>query len=202
VGNVEDDVLAVRVARARWRAAEDRLYPSLLTDPSAYQRCMTALQAVVAELRDRARDAAGLMAAEAGAERLVATACPDGVPIPAELLVAVACGTVDRELSAESERRRRLAAVDAARAAGHAWAVVDGPQDAAELTEGRMVAVHLGSGVVVQATVDPWARDEAFGLEVVPAGPQRSFTDRDEWLAELAATRAEIETRPTSADPA
>lgn len=191
-----DDGLALRVARGRWRAAEDQLYPSLLADPTSYQRTMSAMQAVLAELRRRGGGTEGLLAAESSAAEVVAMACPDGAAVRAELLVAVACGTVDRELTAEHEQRRRSQAMDAARAAGAAWAVVDGPVDVEELAQGRMVTVHLASGTVVSATVDPWAREAAYGLDVLPDGVSRSFDDRSVWLDELRSVRAQVEAAP------
>src|SRR4051812_15659580 len=108
----------VAIARSRWRAAEDRLYPTLVADPSSYQRGIGAIQAVVAELRRRADDVQGLVAATADPDALVGAACPDGVSIPTDLLVAVACGMVDRQLSADQENRRREEAITAARGAG------------------------------------------------------------------------------------
>ena len=188
-----DDDRTLRTARMRWRAAEDRLFPSLLTDPASYQRSVTAMQAVVTELRRRGGGPQGLLAAEASAVEVVATACPDGAGLPPDLLVAVACGTVDRELTAQREQRRRSAALAAARAAGEAWAVVDGPRDVEELTAGRTVWVHLASGTVVLATADPWGREAAYGLEVSPGGAARSFADRAEWLAEVAAVRRRVQ---------
>lgn len=188
--------MTVRVARMRWRAAEDRLYPALLADPGSYRRSMTAIQAVVAELRGRAVAAGGgveaLLAAEAAPFEVVAAACPDGVAAAPDLVVAVACGTVDRELAAATEQARRAALLDTARAEGRAWAVVDGPADVAELTEGRVVAVHVASGAVVQASIDPWARGEAFGLDVSD-GESRAFGDRAAWLAAFGAAKARIE---------
>jgi hypothetical protein len=172
------------MARARWRAAEDRLYPSLLNDPSAYQRGLAAVQAVLGELRRRGHDVSDLLELESRADELLATACPRGVPLPADLLVAVACGMRDRELSADREARRRDAAVDAARSAGRAWAVLDGPDDPAELTEGRWAAVHLDTGTVIEAAIDPWARAQAYGISV-SAGEAASFADRDAWLSEI-----------------
>lgn len=173
------------IARARWRAAEDRLYPTLLADPAAYQRGIAAVQAVVGELRRRAADVAALVTAEGAPDELVAAACPAGVPVPMDLLVAVACGIRDRELAAERENRRWEDAIAAARAAGQTWAVLDGPATVAELTEGRRVALHLASGTVVEATIDPWAREEGFGLSVIP-GEGRAFATREEWLAAVA----------------
>jgi len=64
------------LARARWRAAEDRLFPSLLNDPTHYQRGISAVQAVLGELRRRARDVADLLELEDDADQLVAGACP------------------------------------------------------------------------------------------------------------------------------
>lgn len=172
------------IARARWRAAEDRLYPTLLADPVAYQRGIAAVQAVIGELRRRAVSVGDLVAAEAAPDELLGAACPGGVPVPVDLLVAVACGIRDRELTAQESSRRRAEVIDAARAAGAAWAVLDGPSDAAALTEGRRVAVHLESGTVVEAAVDVWARGEPYELTVIP-GDSRSFADRGAWLAEL-----------------
>lgn len=195
---VAGDDMVVRIARMRWRAAEDRLYPALLADPTSYQQTMTAVQAVVAEVRRRCHDLergdpAGLLAAEAAAFEVVAVACPGGVPVPPELLVSVACSAVDRELTAWHEQRRRAAVLEAARAAGQAWATVDGPATAEELTEGRMVMVHLVSETVVMATVDPWARKDSYAVEVTPDGTSGTFDDRETWLAELSAVRTRVE---------
>lgn len=181
------------VARVRWRAAEDQLYPGLLNDPTAYQRGLTALRLVSEELRSRAQDVDGLLAAEADAEGLVAATCPPGVPVPPGLLVAVACGMRDRELSAEREGSRREEAVRAAREAGAPWAVFDGPADAAALTEGRRIVVHIASGVVVEASIDPWSRELPFGLAVSPGGEPQTFADRDAWLAEIARVESVVE---------
>lgn len=192
--------LAAGAARARWRSAEDRLYPTVLADPTMYQRGLAAAQAVVAELRVRAADFDALLAAEAAADEVVAAACPDGAPLPAELLVGAACGMRDRELGAERAQSRRAAAVRAAQEAGAAWAVLDGPAEPAELTSGRCVQLHLASGTVLEATVDPWSGAGPFGLQVLaPAGTaaEHSCGDRAEWLAEHARLRARIEAGET-----
>jgi hypothetical protein len=188
--------LVVGAARGRWRAAEDRLYPALLADPGSYQRSVAAVQALVEELRRRAADVDDLVAAEADAAGMVAAACPSGVPVAPELLVAVACGMRDRELTAEREGRRRTAAVEAARAAGEPWAVLEGPPAPAELSDGRCLLLHLASGAALQATVDRWSGAEPFGLQVTtPDGPAGAWAtrDRDAWLAEHARVRGEIE---------
>lgn len=183
---------AVLVARARWRSAEDQLYPSLLNDPTAYQRGVAAVQAVVEELRRSTDDVADLLAVDAEPHEVLAAACPSGFPISPMLLIAVACSMRDREITADQQARRRDEAVRTARAAGAAWAVLDGPADIAELTEGRRVAVHLASGTVVETTVDPWARDEQFGLAVRP-GEVQTFGDRDAWLTAVASASTDVE---------
>ncbi|MEJ3655269.1 hypothetical protein WEH80_20070 [Actinomycetes bacterium KLBMP 9759] len=172
------------VARARWRAAEDRLYPTLLTDAGAYRRGIAAVQAVLCELRRRGAGPDELVELEAAPNDLLAAACPQGVPIPVDLLVAVACGMRDRELAADASSRRREEALRVAMRDGAAWAVLEGPSDPAELSEGRRVVQHVDTGTVIEATVDPWARDEPYGLLVVPGGA-RTFTDRATWLAAL-----------------
>jgi hypothetical protein len=174
----------IAVARARWHAAEDRLYPTLLADPTAYQRAITAVQAVVRELRRRGADVSDLVALDSAPHELIGAACPSGIPVPADLLVAVACAMRDRELATQQAALRRDEAVAAARMAGAEWAVIDGPAAAADLVEGRRVAMHIATGTLVESTVDPWAGDEPYMLMVVP-GESRSFADRDVWLAEL-----------------
>jgi hypothetical protein len=185
-------------ARARWRAAEDRLYPTLLTDPHAYQRGLSAVHAVLDELRRRDADLAGLLAADAAPDELVAAACPQGSTLPAELLTGVACGLRDRELQARDDARRREEKVRAARADGAAWAVLAGPADPAELCEplgGRRTALHLASGTVLEAVLDPWDRDAPFSVTRYP-GEARTFRDRDAWLAAIATLEADVEAGP------
>lgn len=184
--------MALNIARVRWRSAEDRLFPALLGDPNAYQRGVAAVQAVVEELRRREAGVTELLAVEAAPGELLAVACPSGPPISVELLVGVACCMRDRELTAQEQGRRREEAVQLARAAGAAWAVLEGPAELAELTAGRRVAMHLDSGTLVEAIVDEWARGEPFGISVLPGGDPRTFADRAAWLAEAARVEAEI----------
>lgn len=187
--------LLAGVARGRWRAAEDRLYPALLADPASYQRGLTAVQAVVEELRRSAPDLDALLAAEARGPEIVAAVLTSPPPVPPELLVAAACGMRDRELSAAAAQHRRTAALAAAGAAGQAWALVEGPA-VTELTDGASVSVHLDSGAALEATVDPWSGADPFGLQVrVADGAADSWsgTDRQVWLAAYERAVAEIE---------
>ncbi|WP_103384034.1 hypothetical protein [Pseudonocardia dioxanivorans] len=188
----------VAMARNRWRAAEDRLYPTLIADPGSYQRSINAIQAVVTELRKRCTGVDDIIAAEAAPDELIATALPGGSVIPVDLLVGVACGMADREIAADTERRRREAAIEDARAAGRAWVVVAGPEAIEDLTDGRRPELHLASGILVEAAVDPWSGEDPFQLQVTEGGTGTvlvtgSFVDRDEWLAEIARQRAAVE---------
>lgn len=186
---------AEEVARARWRAAEDRLYPTLIANPTSYQRALTQIQAVTDELRRRGDDVSVLLAAEAGTDEVLASACPDGVGLPADLLVGVACGIRAREIAARHERERVQRVIAEANAAGAEWAVLRGPADPAELTGGSTSALHLASGAVLTASVDPWSGDPPYQLELAPAGARPTlthFADRTEWLASYRQQRTEL----------
>jgi hypothetical protein len=191
--------LAAAGPRARWRAAEDRLYPTLIANPATYQRALTQIRAVVEELRRRGDDMSVLLAAEAGAHEVLASACPEGVGLPADLLLGVACGMRDRELATKREHTRVTQVVEDARSACAEWALLHGPASPAELTEGSTARLHLASGTVLTATVDPWSGDPPFGLRTTPANAAatyRTFTDRAEWLAEYERRGAELAAAP------
>lgn len=185
--------------RARWRAAEDRLYPTLIANRSTYQLALDQIQAVVDEVRRRGGDMAALLAVEADAEQVLASACPEGVGLPADLLLGVACGMRDRELATKREHTRVTQVVEDARSACAEWALLHGPASPAELTEGSTARLHLASGTVLTATVDPWSGDPPFGLRTTPANAAatyRTFTDRAEWLAEYERSGAELAAAP------
>jgi hypothetical protein len=188
--------IGIGAARARWRAAEEHLFPVLLADPSGYQRAVVEVRAVVDELRVRSAAGADLLALERAAAEVVAAACPEGARLPAGLLMGVACGMLDRELLAEHARRRREQAVADARAAGRAWAAIEGPDSPGDLVEGCSTALHVESGTLLTATVNPWSGEPPFALSVVPPAGEtltRTFTDRAEWLAEHERCRASVE---------
>ncbi|MHA6796219.1 hypothetical protein ACVGVM_22305 [Pseudonocardia bannensis] len=189
------------VARARnlWRAAEDRLYPTLISDPSSYQRAIADVQAVVAELRKRCDGVHELMAVEANPDDVIAAACPAGTVIPVDLLIAVGCGMADREMAAERERRRRIEIIEAARAAGQEWVVLAGPDRPTALHEGRLVELHVPSGTILEASVDPWSGGDPYRVEVTITAKDgqhqllsRDFDQRTDWLIEYGRCRADI----------
>lgn len=183
------------VARARWHAAEDRLYPMVMTDPDGYQRVVGVVGALLDELRRRSRTVADLVELERDPDALLG-----GLPLappaslPGDLLVQAACGTRARELVAEQEGERRTSAIAAARAAGEDWVVLEGPATLEQLTGDRFTELHLPTGRALIATVDPYSGGDPFHLEETggQAGRSRSFGDRPAWLAEHQRWRGEI----------
>jgi hypothetical protein len=187
----------VAMARNRWRSAEDRLYPTLIADPSTYQRSIKSIQAVVAAIRERATGVDDIIALEAAPDDLLAAALPAGSPVPPDLLIGVACGMADREISADAERRRREAAIEQARAAGRTWAVLAGPDTLDELADGRRPELHLASNTIMETAVDPWSGEDPFSVQVTDGSGRAvaslTFADRDAWVAEIERLRAEVE---------
>lgn len=188
-------------ASARWRAAEDRLYPIAMSDPDGYRSGLDAVHALVEELRRTASTFGDLIAAEAAPAPLLAV-LPAGAVLPPDLLVQAACGVRGRELASAREHDRRAAAVAAARAAGRAWVVLEGPERIEELAGGgavggRAVATHLPSGRTLMAVLDPYAGTRPFRLQEFDADGgsrrEREFADRAAWSAERERWRAEIE---------
>jgi hypothetical protein len=186
----------VDVARARWREAEERLYPTLIADPAAAERAVVAIRTILAELRLRGHGISVLTVADAAADDLVSRICLPDTGFPAELLVGIACGVRLRELAAEQDHRRVERLIAHGRAIGRTWVVLDGPDDPDVLTEGRTVVVHVTSGTVLTATAGPWSDGQPYELQVHPHGGHplsRTFSDRAEWLAEHQRCRWDVE---------
>lgn len=184
-------------AQARWRAAEDRLYPVAMSDPDGYRRGLEAVRDLVARLRTTAHTLDDLIAAEADPAALLGALPAGGPALPADLLVGAACSARAREVLAEDEARRRAAVVADARAQGRSWAVLQGPERIEELYGGSTVATHLDSGRTLLAAVDPYAGGEPYLLQEFDAqgrpGGEWRFADAAEWVAERDRRREEIE---------
>lgn len=182
-------------ARARWRSAEDQLFPALMANPQMYQRALAEIQALVAELRRRGDDRAVLLTADADPGALLTQVRPGGICIPGDLAVGVACGARDRQLTDQANRRRAEQSIADARAAGRPWAVLAGPEDPADLTEGDSVALHLPTGTVVTATVDMWSGGPPYGLRIAPPDGEPAcswFRDRADWLDACRRGRTDL----------
>jgi hypothetical protein len=187
---------ALERARARWRATGDRVWSIAMVDGEEYRRVAELVGAVLAVVREEASTIEELLALDADPAPVLAR-CPAGSTV---LVLEAACAVRGDELVAARARDRRVAAIEAARAAGERWAVLaDGP--------GRSVEMHVATGLALVATADPYAGAEPYGLgEVVldattgdplarHGGREASFADHDAREAERARWRQEIDSR-------
>jgi hypothetical protein len=89
-------------ARARWRAAEARIYPLAMTDTDAYMDAVEAVGRVLAVLRARCASEAELLQAETDDEvlGLVGTGSRGRMPADHASVVAAACAMRSVELGA------------------------------------------------------------------------------------------------------
>lgn len=90
-------------ARMRWRSAEDRLYPQVMTDPDTYQRVVSVMAAVLDELRRRACTTEELLELEARPSEVLAAIAVDRSAIAGigdELVLLAGCSLRSRELQA------------------------------------------------------------------------------------------------------
>lgn len=89
------------VTRARWRAAEDRLYPLALIDTDAYKDVVEAVGRVLTELRHRCATTQDLLRAETDPELLVlvGTGARGSLPTDPASIVAAACAQRSVELA-------------------------------------------------------------------------------------------------------
>lgn len=193
---------ALRRARARWRAAEDRLFPIALVDPDAYRRALSLVAALLQKLRASTTSLDHLLELDSHPAPLVAAVCVEGAADRMALEAAFAVR--DRELAAAAERDRRARAIVAARNAGATWVDLEGSWEAVCRTGMRHTEMHLASGRALVATVDPYSGDDPHRLEVVvldtdigtpveTTDQERLWADRATWLAERERWRARID---------
>lgn len=194
-----DDWQRLRVALARWRQAEDRLYPLAAVDPESYLHAVGLVGVVADELRQRCATPGELLAADAAPAELLSAIYGDELPALAldpAMAVDAACALRAGELLAESRRVRHDDAIAAARAAGAPWVSLEGSRTATETTGQRCVEQHVRTGRTLLALADPYSGAEPFILEEIapPECVRRcTFSDRDPWLAQWRRWREEID---------
>lgn len=88
------------LARMRWRAAEERIYPLALADVVSYQEAVTRVGLVLKELRSRYATEIELLACEDDPELLAVGDAAGPVPVRAADIVAAACALRGVELAA------------------------------------------------------------------------------------------------------
>jgi hypothetical protein len=197
-------------ARARWRATGERVWSIAVIDGEGYRRLAEQVGAVLDEVRERTPTLGSLLALDADPAPVL-----DRVPdvgssgIAGRAVLEAACAIRADELVAARARDRRIAAIDAARAAGERWVVLDDRGGASP----RSVAMHLATGRALVATADPFAGPEPYAvgeavLDVRTGDPltghgdrDASFADREAWMRERARRRAEIDSRLDGDDP-
>ncbi len=74
----------LRRARARWRAAEDRLFPVVLVDPDTYRRALDVVGLLLEELRANTTSADQLLGLDVDPAPLLST-LPAGWPAVVDL---------------------------------------------------------------------------------------------------------------------
>lgn len=193
---------ALRRARARWQAAEDRLFPIALVDPDAYRRALSVVSQLLGELRASTTSLDQLLALDVDPAPLLQVASVEGAAD--RLAIEAAFAVRDRELVVAAERDRRTRVIAAARNAGATWVDLDGSWEAVCRTGTRHTEMHLASGRALVATVDPYSGDDPHRLEVVvldtdtgipveTTDQDRRFADRATWLVERERWRAQVD---------
>lgn len=204
VENPADTNGRLRSALARWRAADDRLYPLVLVNPESYRRAVELVGRMVQELRRSCRNVDHLVEVDHEPSALLAAVRFDPADIPGinpQTLVQAACGLRGTELLAADHRRRRGERIALARESGSCWVTLEGSQQRIDSGE-RFLEMHVASGTALSAVVDPFSGDPPFHLEELRLDPvtgdpvgampirwEYSFADRDSWLTELARRR-------------
>ena len=206
-------------AMARMTAAEARLYPLAMVDPSRYERATAMVGLVAAELRRSCRSVDEVLARR---EELLA-ALPrlsddSGVGmadlVPADVVDA-ASALVCRQLQAHGAAATWHARIDEARRAGREWLVVEPDPMAVMAGVHQSVELHLPTGSAVVSTVEAATSGgtATYRLELVPAavtGPEGAtapdlgaarvrpqvFTDRERWQAAVERLKAELASGP------
>jgi len=201
----------------RWRVAEGQLYPTILTDPQAYQRFLLAVRGLADELAGVAGpEALAEQYASSGpraAEHLRRVGGPEG-GAAVDLVAGAAFALAERELSAAAAAAARVERIAGAARNGASWVVVRSVGDPALACFGgyRLLEMHLpdGRGISVHTEAQPdraapiyiverWALDPATGAAAAEAPEERwTFTDEAAWTATAEELREAIGASPNS----
>lgn len=144
-----------------WDQAEARLFPLVMAQPEVYELALGLVRQLLERLRETCGDLPALLAAhERGADLVAdvsAAEAAGGFGVRAEVIAAAACAMRYRELVALITARRRVAALERARAEGLAWTVVEesGSPDRAPYVPYQRVEAEVGSGRAVIVSIGP-----------------------------------------------
>ncbi|MGA9311282.1 MAG: hypothetical protein WBV74_13035 [Pseudonocardiaceae bacterium] len=194
----------LRRARARWRAAEDRLFPVVLVDPDTYRRALYVVGLLLEELRANTTSLDQLLGLDVDPAPLLSALPAGSAGSENRLTLEAAFAVRDREITAAAKRGRRATAIALARSAGATWVDLEGSWEAVLATGVRHTEMHLPTARALVATIDPYSGDGPHRLELVvldgdtgtpveTTDRDRAFADRAEWLAQRQRWRADIE---------
>jgi hypothetical protein len=212
-----DPVAVPDELRARWQRAEERLALTALSAPELFQRSLALVARTVDHLRRLGPGSAPLLAASAGGGRLVTDALgdePTGLTAAdLDVVAQAALALRSREVLAERAAQRRVTTLDAGRARGETWVVLETSGDPAGdvLSPYRRLEAHVSTGRAVLVTtgpdadltrclhaVEPVLLDLASGaLRELPddrlaATTHRSAAERDQQAAVLRQLLSEL----------
>jgi hypothetical protein len=141
--------------RALWRSAEAKIYPLAMVDTATYKLAITAIAAVLTQLRQTIFSY----------EELAAFHASPGSPSEAlneagrqdlwSDLIGAACATRDREIGGRMERDRQVAAFSEAQSAGAEWAEVAYERRFGLLNTVPEFRVHLATGLGIHTSLEP-----------------------------------------------
>jgi hypothetical protein len=201
--------LKLEEAVRRWRAAEQRLYPAVVSSPEGYDRYVALVRAVTDELGSvRSTEALvdvyvdGVDLAAAAARSHLST---EGLDL--DLALGAAFCLRYRELVAETRREEVQRRVDEAVARGEEWVVIKEapPWLQSPFPPWRRLEMHLPEGNGLHTWVEESLGDEGveYGVEVVPLDPRtgqwvsggsvtdrRTFSDYQVWQDAVEALKA------------
>jgi len=201
--------LKLEEAVRRWRAAEQRLYPAVVSSPEGYDRYVALVRAVTDELGSvRSTEALvdvyvdGVDVAAAAARSHMST---EGLDL--DLALGAAFCLRYRELVAETRREEVQRRVEEAVARGEEWVVIKEapPWLQSPFPPWRRLEMHLPEGNGLHTWVEESLGDEGveYGVEVVPLDPRtgqwvsggsvtdrRTFSDYQVWQDAVEALKA------------
>lgn len=141
-----------------WAECENQLFAVAGSDTTRYEQVVHAVRALADDLR-RIDSAEALMEAWGNAaDMLTAAAEAKGIPVamlPMDKVAGAAFAMRDREISEESQRKASVAKIEAARAAGETWVVMDeaGDLEAGLFDPYRCTEMHLSTGFALMSMV-------------------------------------------------
>jgi len=144
---------------ARWRQAEAGLFASVMMSPESYQAAVAGVRDVVEMLRVRGESWSDLVDADVLAERLRADGwAPNLDPL---VVSGAALAVRHREVALAQAARERLRLLQAGRAAGQRWVVLEerGPAEGDPLRPYRRLEADGETGRALLVTAEP---DETF----------------------------------------